>query len=477
MCSLDAIMASFDNTTTNNINNNNAQASKNPETAEYKKASNNKSDKVSNANNIISINQTQTSVSAVIANPILPIVASNIKNVNTEIKSNSKFNNFSLLKNSNYVKNNNNGGYSGNSNKINNNISIVKEVEKTNDNMSLISTNQGSDKAKFSFLDRISVNNSINSNKLSNMNNIINNNNNDESLFTKGSLNNETNSSFVNSENSVTFNEQMGGKELNLDKKQVSRVSDSIFLKMNLYSQSDSKSNLNNSSIKPKEYKNTISNKNNGNSQHDDIHNISINNEKQSNTDVNSSKINLNTKIIPTNSKLNKLNNISTVTSNSTNCTNNNLANNINSNNSQENKSRINRESDASINSDLGSTVFTVLDAQTVNVVDSNSISNSNNFDWFCEAFLISGAALHNPQSVLESEKFPAFCGHEMCSSFEAYKPQIIYRFPLKDTKQLELNSLVTIFKFICSYKNNKKDVLTNFISIFLFIIFLILKT
>ena len=118
-----------------------------------------------------------------------------------------------------------------------------------------------------------------------------------------------------------------------------------------------------------------------------------------------------------------------------------------NSNNNINIKNIINNPS-LKINDNNNCPTFTVLDSQIINDKEKN-----NNFNYFnfCEAFIICGASLDNPQTVIDSERFPSFCGHSMCSSFEAYKPEIIYRYPLKDSKILELNSLVkkNFFNFI----------------------------
>lgn len=71
---------------------------------------------------------------------------------------------------------------------------------------------------------------------------------------------------------------------------------------------------------------------------------------------------------------------------------------------------------------------------------DKNFVSNE---DTFCEAFTLTGAGLKNPQVLFNSDHFQSFCGHKMCSTFDAYRPEIIYRYPLKDTKKLELTNLV----------------------------------
>lgn len=65
--------------------------------------------------------------------------------------------------------------------------------------------------------------------------------------------------------------------------------------------------------------------------------------------------------------------------------------------------------------------------------------------DSFCEAFF--GVSLPTVESKIinDSEKLTAPCGHSNCSIFDAYKPEITFRFPQKDQKKLEINSIVNI--------------------------------
>ena len=79
----------------------------------------------------------------------------------------------------------------------------------------------------------------------------------------------------------------------------------------------------------------------------------------------------------------------------------------------------------------------------------------------FCEGFFIAsfpktgGKVIEN-----SSEKLPASCGHLECSKLPSMKPEIIVRYPLKDTKNLELNNLAATICFptgikLC-YSENK---------------------
>ena len=67
----------------------------------------------------------------------------------------------------------------------------------------------------------------------------------------------------------------------------------------------------------------------------------------------------------------------------------------------------------------------------------------------FCEGFFIASFPKENGQVIENSaEKLPASCGHDECSKLSSMKPEIIMRYPLKDTKNLELNNLAATICF-----------------------------
>jgi hypothetical protein len=68
---------------------------------------------------------------------------------------------------------------------------------------------------------------------------------------------------------------------------------------------------------------------------------------------------------------------------------------------------------------------------------------DENLLDSFCEAFFISGLPKENAKAINESENYLAPCRHLNCSMLPAYKPEILCRFPVKDSSRLELNALV----------------------------------
>ena len=95
--------------------------------------------------------------------------------------------------------------------------------------------------------------------------------------------------------------------------------------------------------------------------------------------------------------------------------------------------------------------------------------------DTFCMAFFISSFNLKQPKMMENSEELVADCGHIFCSSLPAITPEIIMRYPEKDTKDFEISDLGASICFpngikICFDKNemhvnglkNYSSMLTN---------------
>ena len=78
----------------------------------------------------------------------------------------------------------------------------------------------------------------------------------------------------------------------------------------------------------------------------------------------------------------------------------------------------------------------------------------------FCEGFFIASFPQKDGKVIEMSESFPSPCRHKECSELPAMKPEIIFRYPLKDTKTLELNNLAATICFptgikVCYNENN----------------------
>ena len=69
-------------------------------------------------------------------------------------------------------------------------------------------------------------------------------------------------------------------------------------------------------------------------------------------------------------------------------------------------------------------------------------------FNSFCEGFFITSFSPVNGKILENSQTYQGMCGHLPCSLLPAMEPEILYRYPLTDTKDLELNSLVASLCF-----------------------------
>ena len=79
----------------------------------------------------------------------------------------------------------------------------------------------------------------------------------------------------------------------------------------------------------------------------------------------------------------------------------------------------------------------------------------------FCEGFFIASFPKKNANVIEIDTSFKAQCQHDDCSKLPGMKPEIIFRYPLKDTKTLELNNLAATICFptgikVC-YEETKK--------------------
>ena len=100
-----------------------------------------------------------------------------------------------------------------------------------------------------------------------------------------------------------------------------------------------------------------------------------------------------------------------------------------------------------------------------------NNKKLTDNRECFCEGFFIASFPQKEGKVIENSQTFPSPCGDPECSSLPAMAPEIIMRYPLEDTKTLELNNLAATICFptgikVC-YSNlnepaNIKDYLTS---------------
>ena len=77
----------------------------------------------------------------------------------------------------------------------------------------------------------------------------------------------------------------------------------------------------------------------------------------------------------------------------------------------------------------------------------------------FCMGFFVTSFNIDNPQIIENSVDFSSDCEHNICSLALAIKPEIIFRYPEKDTKDFEISELSASICFpngikICCNKN-----------------------
>ena len=90
-----------------------------------------------------------------------------------------------------------------------------------------------------------------------------------------------------------------------------------------------------------------------------------------------------------------------------------------------------------------------------------------DNFVGFCEGFFVSSFSFLEGKILENSQSYSAMCGHVPCSILPAMEPEIIYRYPLEDTKELELNNLVASICFpsgikVC-YNQDRRSTYKNY--------------
>ena len=88
----------------------------------------------------------------------------------------------------------------------------------------------------------------------------------------------------------------------------------------------------------------------------------------------------------------------------------------------------------------------------------------------FCEGFFIASFPKQKANVIEINTSFMAQCHHEECSKLPGMKPEIIFRYPLKDTKTLELNNLAATICFptgikVCYEENDKPKEIKDYVT------------
>ena len=88
----------------------------------------------------------------------------------------------------------------------------------------------------------------------------------------------------------------------------------------------------------------------------------------------------------------------------------------------------------------------------------------------FCEGFFIASFPKKDAKVIEIDTLFMAQCQHEECSKLPGMKPEIIFRYPLKDTKTLELNNLAATICFptgikVCYNENDEPKGIKDYVT------------
>ena len=96
-----------------------------------------------------------------------------------------------------------------------------------------------------------------------------------------------------------------------------------------------------------------------------------------------------------------------------------------------------------------------------LNSISSKANPNNNSF---CIGFFIASFPKNKNVIVDRSEFYSAECGHEICSMLPGFQPEIVYRYPEKNTKDLEINNSLASICFPNSIKlcyNEERNIKT----------------
>ena len=66
----------------------------------------------------------------------------------------------------------------------------------------------------------------------------------------------------------------------------------------------------------------------------------------------------------------------------------------------------------------------------------------------FCKAFFIASIPKKEAKIIEDTENIKADCGEKLCSSLHSFQPEIIYKYPQKDSQTLEINNILASICF-----------------------------
>ena len=99
---------------------------------------------------------------------------------------------------------------------------------------------------------------------------------------------------------------------------------------------------------------------------------------------------------------------------------------------------------------------------KTQNNLKKNKNREQTIRETFCLGFFMTSIPFQNPKINEHSEQFPANCMHKSCSILKSMQPEILMRYPLEDTEDVEINNLSATMCFptgikICYCEQEKR--------------------
>ena len=201
-----------------------------------------------------------------------------------------------------------------------------------------------------------------------------------------------------------------------------------------------------------------------------EIENVKINkeNENKIDKDINGKKELKNSYINNNSSDINK-NNITR--------TNQRTKTHITTDNSNKLKSKILKDQNENINSNKTneneiSDKITENKYEQVLTGKKIDISKEKNIDSFCNSFFVCSFPYKNGKILENSKNYRSICNHPMCGKLVSMEPEILFKYPPNDIKDLDLNNLSSSICFptgikIC-YNQERRNII-----IWLYIIFI----
>ena len=89
-----------------------------------------------------------------------------------------------------------------------------------------------------------------------------------------------------------------------------------------------------------------------------------------------------------------------------------------------------------------------LLSAENITYLRPQINSSEKIYDAFCQGFFISSFPKNKGKIIENSKNYHSICGHLICGKLPAMEPEIIYKYPLQDSQDLELNNLCSSICF-----------------------------